>query len=637
MFKKTFVAPICIILRLLHHGVAAASSSDVHLKENNLAGPYTLSRNLQHLVATRTCPDLRPQDCICEQRPYKFVFKYTGHACAQSSNFQPDKFTCTGKSIIADANRKGAYLVFSEKEKNNNNAGIVLFQGWVKTGNKFEFDNGGDKFPADMDVNIYSGDDKKFLLQSVRFHSSCSQNLFINDSFGAVELFGFQYERNGPLETCECNTPAPSPSPPTPSPTCGLPTPSTGTDCTCTQSPYKFLFEYTGQTCEDSNNSQGEIFTCTGKSSIANDDRKGAYVVFSEKDNINANGILYENWIQTGKRVEFDNDGKLFPSFMNVKIYSGSDKSYELQSLTFRTSCSPEIMINESFGAVKFSGFQYFEFGNMKTCDCVEFQNPPTPRPTPAPQPSPYPSSTPTSPPTFSPSQYPSSPPTTHPSINPSSSPTPYPSVKPSSAPTTRPSTSPSSHPTTNPSFKPSLTPTAFPSIIPTSSPTSAPTNCPNSICRERAFIMFFVFDALICDASLNTQEDKSSCEDQSSIDSAKSAFVVFSDKGTGGTISRRKAQTLRKGKKGGDYTNDGTTYFSGTISFGAVVEVDNDGSKFPADMDVTIYKDSTKTEILQYVTFHSSCSKNLFLGDRFGSMKIVGFEYKDGDVEKCF
>jgi len=65
-------------------------------------------------------------------------------------------------------------------------------------------------FPDEMDVKIYSGDDRAWLLQSFSFHSSCSQNLFINDSFGAVELFGFQYERNGLLETCQLNTLSPN-------------------------------------------------------------------------------------------------------------------------------------------------------------------------------------------------------------------------------------------------------------------------------------------------------------------------------------------------------------------------------------------------------------------------------------------
>ena len=141
------------------------TSSDEHQQKNNLEWPYSISRNLQHLAAS--CPGFSPQDCMCETRPYNFLFKYTGNTCGQSANSQADKFTCTGKSAIANSGRKGAYLVFSEK-----NDGDVLFQGWVKTGDKFEFNNGGGKFPADMDVKIYSGNDKNWLLQSVRFHKN---------------------------------------------------------------------------------------------------------------------------------------------------------------------------------------------------------------------------------------------------------------------------------------------------------------------------------------------------------------------------------------------------------------------------------------------------------------------------------
>jgi len=118
-----------------------AASSDVHLKTNNLESPDNVSRDLQHLVATGL-------DCICEKNPFKLVFKYTGNTCEQSSNSQPDKFTCTGKSAIANIERIGAYLVFSEKDDQNSYAGGILFQGWVKTGDTFEFNNGGDIFPG---------------------------------------------------------------------------------------------------------------------------------------------------------------------------------------------------------------------------------------------------------------------------------------------------------------------------------------------------------------------------------------------------------------------------------------------------------------------------------------------------------
>jgi len=156
-------ATICITLCMVK--ARLVTSSDEHQQKNNLEWPYSISRNLQHLAAT--CPGFSPQDCICETRPYNFLFKYTGNTCGQSANSQADKFTCTGKSAIANSGRKGAYLVFSEK-----NDGDVLFQGWVKTGDKFEFNNGGGKFPADMDVKIYSGNDKNWLLQSVRFHKN---------------------------------------------------------------------------------------------------------------------------------------------------------------------------------------------------------------------------------------------------------------------------------------------------------------------------------------------------------------------------------------------------------------------------------------------------------------------------------
>ena len=62
-------------------------------------------------------------------------------------------------------------------------------------------------------------------------------------------------------------------------------------------------------------------------------------------------------------------------------------------------------------------------------------------------------------------------------------------------------------------------------------------------------------------------------------------------------------------------------------------MELQPESDKFSADMNVNIYNQSNKEDLLQEVTFHSSCSKNLGVGDSFGAVTLVGFKSSSQDV----
>ena len=60
--------------------------------------------------------------------------------------------------------------------------------------------------------------------------------------------------------------------------------------------------------------------------------------------------------------------------------------------------------------------------------------------------------------------------------------------------------------------------------------------------------------------------------------------------------------------------------YFEGFVNVGSSYIMDNNMERFPADQTIKVYSDSDKTNLLQDVQYHSSCSQNLDLLNRFGS-----------------
>ena len=108
-------------------------------------------------------------------------------------------------------------------------------------------------------------------------------------------------------------------------------------------------------------------------------------------------------------------------------------------------------------------------------------------------------------------------------------------------------------------------------------------------------------------DNSNNSQDGK--FEVSGSVGGASSVFIVVGD------------------KEGDD------SYGSGSVDVGEVVTFEAD-KKFSANMFITVYS-SRGGRVLQVVQFHASCSVPIIEGEQFGSLVLVGFIGKDGDV--CF
>jgi hypothetical protein len=88
-----------------------------------------------------------------------------------------------------------------------------------------------------------------------------------------------------------------------------------------------------------------------------------------------------------------------------------------------------------------------------------------------------------------------------------------------------------------------------------------------------------------------------------------------------------------------------GIDYFSGFVPVGETFDLNTGGQPVQANMNVSIYSQGPPPgqrfpgfdSMLQTLVFHSSCSRNLFLKDRFGAIQLVGFENAVQGLVTCF
>ena len=85
------------------------------------------------------------------------------------------------------------------------------------------------------------------------------------------------------------------------------------------------------------------------------------------------------------------------------------------------------------------------------------------------------------------------------------------------------------------------------------------------------------------------------------------------------------------------NYRNENTIYFEGTVEWDGTFNLtEPNGDRLPADMNFTVY-DREGGTLLQRVQYHSSCSQNLFLKDRYGANQLVGFYNPLQGLVDCF
>lgn len=138
--------------------------------------------------------------------------------------------------------------------------------------------------------------------------------------------------------------------------------------------------------------------------------------------------------------------------------------------------------------------------------------------------------------------------------------------------------------------------------------------------CDDRPFKMVFRYNGGNCNQSFNIQPDTLfQCEDfqggPPTVEGEQSYIIVRDIKGLG------------------------IMYHSAFVPVAGEFTVADNGNTVQANMNVTIYSsaDTSPANILQTLVYHSSCSRNLFLKDRFGAVQLVIFVNEGQGVVTCF
>lgn len=170
--------------------------------------------------------------------------------------------------------------------------------------------------------------------------------------------------------------------------------------------------------------------------------------------------------------------------------------------------------------------------------------------------------------------------------------------------------------------------------------PTESPSTAPTEIC-----VLSVEVDCKL--ANNNNTRDGESCEEQLGVEPClerpTSATMLYN----GGDCSQSdNIQPLKftcEDRNGGppteegalsyivvaDIKGNGIVYFEGFVRVGEQYILNDNGERFAADQFITIYSSddtSNPANVLQAVQYHSSCSSNLELKNRFGASQLVGF-----------
>ena len=156
-------------------------------------------------AGSTSCNATLPPVEQCQGRPFEMVFLYNGGDCDQSYNVQEaaGKFFCEDfQGGPPTARGEKSFIVVTALKDD-----ILYHSDWVEVGSLFTLFDGGENFVADQIITIYNSDntaDANNIIQSVQYHSSCSQNLFLKDRFGATQLVIWVNEDQG-VVSCFAN------------------------------------------------------------------------------------------------------------------------------------------------------------------------------------------------------------------------------------------------------------------------------------------------------------------------------------------------------------------------------------------------------------------------------------------------
>jgi len=147
---------------------------------------------------------------VCLSRPTQISMKFNGGDCSQSTDGQDLRYLfCEDYGNITPVITNKYYIVAVDIKR-----GIQYFRGYVELKDNFLLRDGSSLMKANMNVTVYVSDKAlpEEILQTIVFHTSCSQNLYLNDIFGSIQVVGFKNDEQNITSSC-INTPTVSPTP----------------------------------------------------------------------------------------------------------------------------------------------------------------------------------------------------------------------------------------------------------------------------------------------------------------------------------------------------------------------------------------------------------------------------------------
>jgi hypothetical protein len=148
------------------------------------------------------CFNVTPDDSNCQELPNALTLRYNGGNCAQSDNRQAlSMVQCSDSTTNPPPSSGGSYIVAEE-----HGGGDVYFEGFVDVGEDYTLALSGKSLPADMSITVYDpngssnpGDivNVANIQQTLTFHTSCSQPLFLKDKYGAHQVVEWSNDLQG--------------------------------------------------------------------------------------------------------------------------------------------------------------------------------------------------------------------------------------------------------------------------------------------------------------------------------------------------------------------------------------------------------------------------------------------------------
>jgi SdrD B-like domain/Secretion system C-terminal sorting domain len=275
-------------------------------------------------------PPVQEDCCEGAGKVANLTVKYTGEDCSATVHQQdPSKVSCSGDPNFAPTVRIVA------NEKSNPNDGKIWFNGVVELNTTFDISaafGGAGELKSNTYVHIFDMNWQP--LQTLKFHTSCSQPLSIGNQFGSILI-----EEVVGTDGFVCST--------------GGSDGGGGSGEDCCEGAGKvaaLTVLYTGEDCSATVHQQDPSkVSCFGDPNFAQTVR----IVANEKSNPNDGKIWFNGVVELNTTFDisaaFGGAGEL-KSNTYVHIF---DMNWQpLQILKFHTSCSQPLSIGNQFGSI---------------------------------------------------------------------------------------------------------------------------------------------------------------------------------------------------------------------------------------------------------------------------------------------